>query len=334
MKMQKNNIKVSIIVPVYNVEKYLDKCILSLVNQTYKNIEILLIDDGSTDLSGVMCDDYARQYSNIKAFHKKNGGLSSARNFGMQYVTGQYVAFVDSDDYVESYYIERLINPILDSTINSAIDMVICNHINESPDGRPLGKGFIRQSQPEYMTAQTALEAMCYGYKFGASACEKIISEKIARSFPFPEGKIYEDLATMFYMIAASKNIVFLGTPMYHYVQRNYSIRRSAWTSSVTDIIDAAQSLLSYISTNYPSIYDAGAYRFFIAANEYYLRAFYELDYINLINNVRSNLKLLWPNIAKNRSVNTLQKIRCWMMAYTPQLYRILYRLYRKTMWA
>ena len=92
---------ISIIVPVYNVEKYLDRCLNSLINQTFKNLEIILVDDGSTDLSGKMCDEYAKKYLNIKATHKINGGLASARNKGMEFVTGEYTAFVDSDDWIE-----------------------------------------------------------------------------------------------------------------------------------------------------------------------------------------------------------------------------------------
>lgn len=107
--MSKEVIKVSIIVPVYNVEKYLDKCVQSLVNQTYKNIEILLIDDGSTDLSGAICDGYARRYDNIRVFHKPNGGVSSARNSGIEKASGIWIMFVDGDDWLDLDAIEFLL---------------------------------------------------------------------------------------------------------------------------------------------------------------------------------------------------------------------------------
>ena len=334
MMNNKEKIKVTIVVPVYNVEKYIDKCLLSLINQTYRNIEIILVDDGSTDSSGSICDDYASRYHNIIALHKKNGGLSSARNYAMRYITGDFVTFVDSDDYVEIYYIENMIHAIENNPLGTAIDMVICHHVNESPEGKSLGKGFARQHEPEYMTGVTALEAMCYGRKFGASACEKLITTNIAKGFPFPDGKIYEDLYTMFHMIAASKNIVFLGIPMYHYVQRQGSIRHSSWTPAVMDLIYAAQELLNYIDLHFPSIHSAGAYRYFIAANEFYLRAFQENNYTEIIEPIRRTLKPLWRDIITNKAVNTMQKMRFWMLIYIPQSYRILYQLYRKIKWS
>ncbi|MBQ5852329.1 MAG: glycosyltransferase family 2 protein, partial [Lachnospiraceae bacterium] len=100
---------ISIVVPVYNVEKYLERCVDSLINQTYENIEILLIDDGSKDNSGQMCDEYANKDSRITVYHKENGGLSDARNYGMDRAKGEYIIFIDSDDYVEPNMMEFLI---------------------------------------------------------------------------------------------------------------------------------------------------------------------------------------------------------------------------------
>jgi glycosyltransferase EpsJ len=112
---------ISIIVPVYNVEKYLERCINSLVNQTYSNLEIILVDDGSTDQSGKMCDTYAERYPNIKVVHKKNAGLGYARNTGLENATGKYVAFVDSDDYVEYNMISNLYNDIIRNDADACI---------------------------------------------------------------------------------------------------------------------------------------------------------------------------------------------------------------------
>lgn len=115
--------KISIIVPIYNVEKFLPRCVESLVNQTYGNIEILLIDDGTKDNSAIMCDEYAKKYNNVKAFHKKNGGLSDARNYGIEKATGKYIAFVDSDDFVNKDYCKILYNNL----IKNDADISICD---------------------------------------------------------------------------------------------------------------------------------------------------------------------------------------------------------------
>ena len=117
------NEKISIIVPVYNVEKYLKKCIDSIVNQTYKNLEIILVDDGATDRSGEICDELAKLDNRIKVYHKKNGGLSDARNYGVERATGSYVGFVDSDDYIDAEMYEKLYEAIT----KEAADVAECN---------------------------------------------------------------------------------------------------------------------------------------------------------------------------------------------------------------
>lgn len=124
-----DNKLVSVIVPVYNVEKYLKECVDSLLNQTYNNLEIILVDDGSTDNSGQLCDDYALQDNRIKVIHKQNGGLSDARNFGLNNATGYWVMFIDSDDFIDLDTIEKLINASLDK------DLVLCRMLKDYTDG-------------------------------------------------------------------------------------------------------------------------------------------------------------------------------------------------------
>lgn len=139
----KNHPLISIIVPVYNVEKYLSTCIESLLKQQYKNIEILLIDDGSTDSSGKICDRYSFKYKNIKSFHKKNSGLGYTRNYGLKKVSGKYVTFVDSDDYVETDLIKKLVAPII---LDQSIDGVIGGFTKITDTGQILYK---KENKPE-----------------------------------------------------------------------------------------------------------------------------------------------------------------------------------------
>ena len=116
---------VSIVVPVYNVEKYLKRCVDSIINQSYNNIEILLVDDGSTDSSGKICDDYLKKDSRIKVIHKQNGGLSDARNFGIDKSTGDYLSFIDSDDWIEKDMIMNLFNSIINEKSDISIEFMI-----------------------------------------------------------------------------------------------------------------------------------------------------------------------------------------------------------------
>lgn len=148
--MEKQNIGVSVIAPVYKVEKYLDKCVESLVSQTYPNIEIILVDDGSPDSCPKRCDELAEKYSNVIALHKENGGLSSARNYGVKYAKYDYIAFVDSDDYVEKTYIEDMVR--LKEKFDA--DFVITRTSRENEDGT--GKSIVNFA-PFVTDKETAL---------------------------------------------------------------------------------------------------------------------------------------------------------------------------------
>ena len=123
---------ISVIVPIYNVEKYLERCVESIINQTYKNLEIILVDDGSPDNCPQMCDDYAKKDSRIKVVHKKNGGLSDARNAGMKVATGEYVSFIDSDDYISLDFYETLLETIVDNDS----DIVECSVVKFYENGK------------------------------------------------------------------------------------------------------------------------------------------------------------------------------------------------------
>ena len=129
---KREEILVSVIVPVFNVEKFLEKCVSSITNQTYKNLEILLVDDGSTDNSGTICDNFSKNDNRLKVFHKKNGGLSDARNYGIERATGSYIMFIDSDDWIENDTIELL----LDKTIEEKSDIVVFGISKDYDDGR------------------------------------------------------------------------------------------------------------------------------------------------------------------------------------------------------
>ena len=127
MEMEKQPL-ISVIVPVYNVENYLPRCLDSIINQTYTNLEILLVDDGATDNSGKLCDEYAQKDNRIRVFHKENGGVSSARNMGLDNATGEYIAFVDSDDYIDKCMYEIMLN----SSVQNNADIVVCGYLSQS----------------------------------------------------------------------------------------------------------------------------------------------------------------------------------------------------------
>ena len=182
----KDKIKISVVVPVYNVEKYIKKCIESLISQTFREFEILLIDDGSTDSSGLICNSFAEKYEFINVFHKKNGGLSDARNYAMKYVRGQFVVFVDSDDYVEkglsSKVAKDLLEKLFSVKVSTESDIVIASHVEESEEGILCAKRTNTGKVME-LTAEETLEMMCYESIFGTTACAKLFPVEIVKKF-------------------------------------------------------------------------------------------------------------------------------------------------------
>lgn len=214
------NEKVSIIVPVYNVEDYLEKCIVSLINQTFKNIEILLIDDGSTDNSGTICDKYKELDNRIKVFHKKNGGLANVRNYGIAHANGEYIAFVDSDDYVDHDYIECFISGV--TKYNSKITLM--GHIYEKEH-----EWIIRQiSETEkVLTIEDAMTELLLDKRLNSYMWQGMFHKSVFTDIVFPDGENYEDFRTMPDIFANAGAVTLLPVEKYHYIQRMTSISNS-----------------------------------------------------------------------------------------------------------
>lgn len=238
---------VSIVVPVYNVEKYLKKCIDSILNQTYKNLEIILVDDGSTDNSGKICDDYSSSDERIKVIHKQNGGLSDARNLGIDNSTGKYITFIDSDDYITNNYIEYLVT-ILEK--NNA-DISICDYKivhNEF--------GFIDKSKEiiNIYTYEECIMKLLYGTHKLISACGKLYKKNLFKLIRYPKNQLFEDINTTYKTYFESKNIVVSNLKMYMYLVRNDSITTSKFNTRNFDQIRATDEMCSDIIKKYPSM--------------------------------------------------------------------------------
>ena len=230
--------KVSIIVPIYKVEKYLEKCIDSILNQTYKNLEIILVDDGSPDKCPKICDDYAKKDERIKVIHKKNGGLSDARNFGIDIATGDYISFIDSDDFISKDYVEYLLNLI----IKYDADISIILPLKFKDDNRIKIKQ--KSAKIKVYNAYKALEVMLYQKEFDNAAWGKLYSKKIIKGIKFPKGKLYEDIGTTYKYILKSNKVVYSNAIKYFYIKRNDSIMGSDFKSKELDYVFQAGNLL------------------------------------------------------------------------------------------
>lgn len=211
--------EISVIIPVYNVEKHLERCVNSVLNQTFRDFEIILVDDGSTDSSGKICDKYATENSTIRTIHKENRGPSHTRNLGVENAQGEYIYFLDSDDYIIPQCLELLYKNI--KKTNADLSCGSFEILDESLDFR--AKGEINNEIIEFV-GRYACEKLLYGKDFYTSSCNILIDVNIAKNNMFPVGKYHEDEMTTFrYMLSAS-NVVKTSVRTYYYYQREGSI--------------------------------------------------------------------------------------------------------------
>ena len=242
--------KVSVIVPVYNVEKYLRRCIDSILAQTYGDIEVILVDDGSTDESNKICREYKDRDKRIKLVIKENGGLSSARNAGLKKASGNYVVFIDSDDYVCNEYIERLVELV---RLNDAEMAVVGLELVTS--GRPKLKDI--KTQVEILDSRNALERMLLEKDFSVSANGKIYKRGLFSSIEYPEGRLYEDNGCTYKLIMRSKRIVCSNEKLYYYCIREKSITSSGFNIQKMDYIELTDAACEEIIGIFPGLSEA-----------------------------------------------------------------------------
>lgn len=220
----KFEIKISIIVPVYKVERELDRCVKSLLGQTYQNIEIILVDDGSPDCCPEMCDEFARQDNRVKVVHKKNGGLSDARNAGLKVASGEYVLYVDSDDYIDLDSCERFMK----ARNNEDVDIVVGNAIMEKKDGNEL---INHSATPEGITyaSKDFVEQAIKANQWYAPACFNMYKKDflLDNNLYFEKGIYFEDVQMLPRVFLAADTIRCMNGTFYHYIVRDNSIMTS-----------------------------------------------------------------------------------------------------------
>ena len=237
---------VSVIIPVYNVEKYLEKCIDSVLNQTYNNIEIILVDDGSTDNCGTICDEYSKKDDRIKVIHKENGGLSDARNAGIEIATGKFLTFIDSDDFIEDNYIELLYNTLEDYNA----DLSIASH------KVIYDKTIMDKSTNEEFSGDSKLilEKILYDDGVDLSAWGKLYKAELFKEVRYPKDRLYEDSATTYKLIDLSNKIAVCSKPVYNYVIREKSITNNTFSEKKLDLITSTKEMTDFIEEKYPDL--------------------------------------------------------------------------------
>lgn len=233
---------ISIIVPVYEVERYLPQCIDSIINQTYQDIEIILVDDGSTDNSGIICDEYSRKDKRITVFHKENGGLSDARNYGIARANGDYLGFVDGDDWIEPDMYEILLN----AAKENRADIVNCGFYGEFPEQTVI---YLNAAQT-FNNSIDSVKALIHG-EINIFVWSKLYHKSCFSSITFPNGYVFEDIFTIHKVLLQSNVIVNVSKPLYHHSeQRKGSITQTRSMSNLLDYWSAHKSRFDFLSVD------------------------------------------------------------------------------------
>lgn len=251
---------ISVVVPVYNVEKYLKKCVDSILKQSYKNLEIILVDDGSTDNSGVICDDYINEDKRIKVYHKDNGGLSSARNYGIDRMNGKYVTFIDSDDFIDKFMIEELYKCLIDNDL----DISLCHGLDyndynfEGTNEKSLNINVKMYNREEsLLNCNSTLFIVAY---------QKLYKSELFKSLRYEDGVIHEDAQIAPYIYDQVNKIGLIDQTLYYRYIRDDSIVHKNFSKKNYDVIKVAEDRLNfYLKNKYEFLYNQG-YTFLLGA--------------------------------------------------------------------
>lgn len=244
-----NDPLISVIVPVYQMESYLAECVDSILAQSYPHFQLLLIDDGSTDRSGAMCDEYAARDSRIQVIHQPNKGLSGARNTGLAHAGGEYIAHIDADDSVEKDYLETL----LELCLRHGVSISCCNHLICHEGGRQKTR-FPAEGEEKLLTRQEACEGVLYHGIPDVSTWGKLMHRSVCEGLTYPEGRVYEDSARIAETLLRTDRIAFTPRPLYRYRIRRDSISRAVFNESKMDFITAVEHMTGLLETAYPEL--------------------------------------------------------------------------------
>lgn len=315
--MSENEQLITVIVPVYNVADYLERCIMSIREQSFKALEIVLVDDGSTDSSGIICDKYAELDERIKVIHKKNGGLSDARNSGLNIATGKWIMFIDSDDYIAKDTIAILYS----SAIENDCHIAICNMIRVFEDDttepfyKPSAKSIVLKDEKRFETLRQP------------SVCNKLFKVNLFDNVRFPKGKYYEDTFVYHVLINQVQNVVLTGYDGYFYLSRRGSILgQPKYTDRYFDFVEAVYTRTIYLIENRIAKYDIeaclGLYAAVSNAEKYIVKT---KDNEQKFAQLKNWYDVSYKYLIRRRNISFKQKIRLILLKYMPTVHSKIY---------
>lgn len=315
--------KISIIVPVYKVEDYVERCIKCIQAQTYTNWEAIFVEDGSPDNSGAICDTYALEDDRIKVVHKQNAGVAAARNTGLANATGEYIAFIDSDDYAHPRYLEVLMRLLVENDAELAICGYELSMGSEIGDGKPLG-------ELELLNSSQAVAKIIENQQF-CSPWSKLYKRSLFENITYPEGAIYEDLGTAFEIFQAADKIVYQNIPLYYYFQVSESITRSDFHYGKLDEAKALKHQYEFVKKHFPELEETAKYKYLYNVYGHILclvkmeDAFGKQKYKEFCEVLQQNMQFF----KGYKPLDGKQKFRCFLIQH-PELYRAFYKITKK----
>lgn len=316
---------ISVIVPVYNIEsEYLERCIGSICGQTYQNLDIILVDDGSTDGSGSICDRFATEDSRVRVFHKENGGSSSARNLGIKEAKGEYIGFIDSDDYIESDMYELLTGAV--EKYNAPMAQISRDEIDET--GMRMPDICIPPKEELRITSEDMMRELLM-HRGDCSYCTRITHKALFVDREFPMGKLNEDFYLLTHMLTDITHLVILPKQCYHVFYRMNSNSRKKdkndFSRVFTDIVDNADMVTQLVEDKYPTLLPVAMRFGFFQRLDYLLHipigqmtkenAFYK----NVVSYLRRNM---WKMLSNSYLTNK-NKIYLLLLTLAPKTVRI-----------
>lgn len=315
---------ISVIVPVYKVEKYIDRCIQSILKQTYYNFEIILVDDGSPDFCGRICDKYAEEYTCVKVVHQENRGLAQARKRGLQEASGRYVIFLDSDDYIDGHMLEKMYN----AAVQNSSDVVVCQYTIIDDQGK---KRFPVQMSEECVCCNSPLEIARQMYVtrwISPAAVAKLIAIDLAKLLVFKTNlAIGEEHDMVSQLLRYARNVSVLNAPLYFYYHRKDSISHGGYNNKYYNSFHNYLRLRNDDCDLFPELKNSiiAFYAEFEMAIMTAMCRNVKFDKV-AIKELRNELKYAMKALLRNEGTKVYYKVSALMIAYVPWLFIVVFR--------
>lgn len=313
---------ISVVIPIYNVEKYLERCIDSVINQTYQNLEIILINDGSPDGCATICEKYEVNDKRVKIIKQKNKGLAETRNIGINHSTAEYLIFIDSDDYIN----KDMIKTLYENLITHKGDISSCGHYqiyNNNIEKNTHNSVIIE------LTSEEALKSFLYTHIVDVVTWNKLYKKELFKDIRFPKGKLYEDHYTIYKILDKADKIIYNSTPLYYYCKRDTSIGGCSFNKRLFELEDALVEECGFIIQKYPSIEKevsiARITWLLVIYNKMILSNHSDILFTKKIEQLISQHLY---SIIRSKELYITNKLQILIFAFNKRLYKFVYKKY------